>query len=443
MAAAAGVGGSGAPPGVVVVLGGGIMGCATAYYFTKLASAAGPEKTKVILVERYEVGGAASGKAGGYLGGGNWAQNEQTVEICERSFQLHRALATNLGLTSHRPLGARVMQPGAATAAPEYRMPEPKGTPPPETLAATWIDGPLAGPLTVTGMGEDTAQVTPREICERLCQAALENGAELRIAAAEGFEFAAGAGGGSEEVRISGVRLAGGEVLRCDACAVTMGPWSGLAEDWFLPTGLEVSLPVAGLRSTSVVYQHPEETFRGKNPFALFCNKDADGVALEIFPRPNGEIWLSDASKQGKEPMTKKQLQHTPPEEVRADPAQVLAATKSFCAISSSLAKHAGPDTVQACIRPVLPDGLPMIGQIPGTQNAFIATGGGVWGINWGPAGGLAIAELLLYKTSRSLDLTPFAPTRFYRDHQPQEDAARESSNERLRSLNHQQRAAL
>ncbi len=45
----------------VVVVGGGIVGCATAFYLTKLGEESGVE---VSLVERHEVAGQASGKAG-------------------------------------------------------------------------------------------------------------------------------------------------------------------------------------------------------------------------------------------------------------------------------------------------------------------------------------------------------------------------------------------
>ena len=48
----------------VVICGGGIIGCSIAYYLTKLEK----DFAKVIIIERNEIAGHASGKAGGFLG---------------------------------------------------------------------------------------------------------------------------------------------------------------------------------------------------------------------------------------------------------------------------------------------------------------------------------------------------------------------------------------
>lgn len=48
----------------VVICGGGIIGCSIAYYLTKLDK----DFAKIIIVERNEIAGHASGKAGGFLG---------------------------------------------------------------------------------------------------------------------------------------------------------------------------------------------------------------------------------------------------------------------------------------------------------------------------------------------------------------------------------------
>jgi len=53
-----------------------------------------------------------------------------------------------------------------------------------------------------------------------------------------------------------------------------------------------------------------------------------------------------------------------------------------------------------------------MLGAVPGTPGAFVATGGGCWGILMGPAIGLGVAELMLDGEATS-DLRPFSPARF------------------------------
>ena len=57
-------------------------------------------------------------------------------------------------------------------------------------------------------------------------------------------------------------------------------------------------------------------------------------------------------------------------------------------------------------------DGLPLIGSVPGTRGAYVATGHGVWGILNAPATGEAIAELILDGAARTTDLSPFDPAR-------------------------------
>jgi glycine/D-amino acid oxidase-like deaminating enzyme len=65
----------------------------------------------------------------------------------------------------------------------------------------------------------------------------------------------------------------------------------------------------------------------------------------------------------------------------------------------------------QACFRPVTEDGLPLIGKVPETEGAYVATGHSV-GILNAPTTGEALAELIAEGAARSTDLRPFAPAR-------------------------------
>ena len=65
-------------------------------------------------------------------------------------------------------------------------------------------------------------------------------------------------------------------------------------------------------------------------------------------------------------------------------------------------------------LRPMTPDGLPIIGQVPGTENAWIATGHGMLGITQGPATGRLLAEWIVHGTP-SIDLTATSAERFRR----------------------------
>lgn len=63
-------------------------------------------------------------------------------------------------------------------------------------------------------------------------------------------------------------------------------------------------------------------------------------------------------------------------------------------------------------MRPLTPDGLPVIGQIPGSDNFYVAGGHQMLGVTLAPATGEAIAELMLTGASQS-NLRPFDPARF------------------------------
>lgn len=63
-------------------------------------------------------------------------------------------------------------------------------------------------------------------------------------------------------------------------------------------------------------------------------------------------------------------------------------------------------------MRPITPDGLPVIGRLPTCRNVFVATGHQMLGVTLAPSTGKAMAELIV-DGSAERDLTPFEPGRF------------------------------
>jgi glycine oxidase len=75
-------------------------------------------------------------------------------------------------------------------------------------------------------------------------------------------------------------------------------------------------------------------------------------------------------------------------------------------AANASVARHT------VCLRPMAPDGLPIIGRAPAYDNVYLATGGGKKGILLSPAIGKAIADLISEgRTPLSIDTS--TPERF------------------------------
>ena len=67
--------------------------------------------------------------------------------------------------------------------------------------------------------------------------------------------------------------------------------------------------------------------------------------------------------------------------------------------------------TSWACLRPAAPDGLPLLGRVPGRQGLVVATGHFRNGILLAPITGQIIAALIVNGGS-SIPLEPFRPDR-------------------------------
>ncbi|MGI9626457.1 MAG: NAD(P)/FAD-dependent oxidoreductase [Longimicrobiales bacterium] len=63
-------------------------------------------------------------------------------------------------------------------------------------------------------------------------------------------------------------------------------------------------------------------------------------------------------------------------------------------------------------MRPIVPDTLPVIGQVPGRGNVYLSSGHQMLGITLAPSSGDALSQLIVEGQS-SIDLTPFSPARF------------------------------
>src|SRR5215469_6104133 len=75
--------------GRIIICGGGAIGAAIAWYASRRGAQA-------IVIERHEVGGAASGKSGGFLAL-DWCADTPLDRLARRSFALHAELAAELG----------------------------------------------------------------------------------------------------------------------------------------------------------------------------------------------------------------------------------------------------------------------------------------------------------------------------------------------------------
>ncbi len=72
----------------------------------------------------------------------------------------------------------------------------------------------------------------------------------------------------------------------------------------------------------------------------------------------------------------------------------------------------AGSPRPQAGMRPMTPDGVPVIGRLPGTGNTYVSTGHGMLGVTLAAGSARALTELVVHRATPP-QLTPFDPARF------------------------------
>lgn len=353
----------------MLVCGAGVVGASVAYFLARRGIA-------VTVVERSGVACAASGKSGGFLAL-DWCDGSPLGPLARASFALHAELARELGTD----YGYRRMDTFMLAA-------RERGTPGGghRVAAPRWLDG--SGVVTATlGSIETTAQVTPARFTAALLDAAQACGAKLHIGVVEDVARRDGAA--------AGVMTAEGQTLEGDAVVLAMGPWTGrMAGRLPLPS-------VYGLKGYSVTLAAPDVPAH-----ALFVDyRTSDGRALEpeIFPRPEGEVYVCGMADPAPLPDSPELV------EVNEDSCAVLA--RAAGRVSTALAQ-ARIVRRQACYRPVTDDGLPLIGRVPGVRGAYVATGHGPWGILNAPATGLALAELVTEGAASSVDLRAFDPAR-------------------------------
>jgi glycine/D-amino acid oxidase-like deaminating enzyme len=353
----------------VIICGGGVIGACTAYFLSRSG-------IEVIVVERTDVAAAASGKAGGFLAL-DWCAGTPLDALAQRSFHLHAELAREIsGDWAYRAMSAYTgyAYPGDNAHARA-----------PSELA--WLSDGVA----ITGQigtPHSTAIVHPRKFTLGMMSAAEKLGAKLRRGRVTGIVRSA------DGSKVQGVELDGG-TIEADAVVVAMGPWSLLASGW-------MPLPVVyGQRSPSVVYDTGDD-IPADALFIEYLDERRDGTSVEVFPRGDGSTHVTAFSGPAPLPLD--------PADVAPNESEISRLT----AICERLSPAFRPERIiarQACFRPLAQDGLPLIGNVAGSDGLYVATGHNVWGILNAPATGEALAELIAGERPR-IDLSPFDPAR-------------------------------
>lgn len=195
---------------------------------------------------------------------------------------------------------------------------------------------------------------------------------------------------------IRAVVLSDGTQVRGDAVVFAMGPWTHEIERI-----LDVTVPVNGERAHSIAFQLEHVLDPACALFVQYTDDNGRNVCSpEIYPRPDGEVYVCGMSDSLELPPHPSQVQ------VNVESCDMLQQVAASVCLSL---ENAPIKFKQACYVPTTKSGLPIIDSLPGITNAFVSAGHSCWGILLGPATGKAMAELIDDGIVRCVDISPFS----------------------------------
>ena len=176
-------------------------------------------------------------------------------------------------------------------------------------------------------------------------RAAEHQGADLVLQRATGLEYHGG--------RVDAVTFAEGKI-EAGAVIIAMGPWSQLVSDW-----CDTTIPVEPLKGQILRLRYNGPAFETSlNYRGNYVDTKADGLVWT--GSTEEETGFNDNPSSAARDTIWENAVHMAPELSNAQ-----------------LMQHT------ACLRPVTPDGIPIVDRLPGWDNLYVATGAGRKGILW------------------------------------------------------------
>ena len=351
----------------VVIIGAGGAGCATGYY---LANA----NKKVLILEKEAIASHASGFAfGGLQPLAGAGIPGPALPLAIASHELHKSLASTLaeetGMDTHFRIHPRMHlafdeeTKDSLLAALQWQKKY-------ADFNLNWLsageveayESRLSKDIIGAMLIEGTASIESYRYVLALAQAIEKKGGEIKQGTAIGIR--------KTGPKALAVRLENSEIP-CEHVVIASGPWTYESSEW-----INWPIPVKPLKGQILRLSIPS------GPLNCSFNSGHGYVGT----KPDGLTWLG-----------------TTEESVGFDDKPTSEARDYL--ISFLLKMLPELDDAQiihhtACLRPMSKDGLPIIGQVPGLDNVFVAAGAGRKGILLSTGMGKAICELILDKKS-------------------------------------------
>ena len=347
----------------VVIVGGGAAGCAVSYFLAK----AGVKST---VIERDGVAANASGYSAGGLNPLEGAGLPGPLgPLAIESYRMHAEIHSELAELSGVDFGYKVIS-SVRVAFDDSELAEMHTThnifeSADDNFSAEWLDASqlrkLEPRISDDAIGAlDTrgnAVLNSYRYTLALVKAAETMGAKMVSGCVTGVKTSGG--------RVTAVLTDSGEIS-CDAVVFATGPWSGQVEEW-----LGFPVPIEPFKAEILRMK------LGGPPL----DRDFLSADVDLNHREDGQTWVGASEE-------RKSFDRNPSAQERE--------------ISLSRAASLMPDIKDAklvlhtaCLRPVSSDWMPIVGNAPGWDNAYLATGAGKKGILISPGMGKAVAQLI------------------------------------------------
>jgi D-amino-acid dehydrogenase len=222
------------------------------------------------------------------------------------------------------------------------------------------------------------ARVDGRSMTAALLDAAIAGGLSVVRGSAEDLV--------SVGTRVTGVAVAG-EATQCDAVVIAGGAWTPA-----LATQLATTIPVVPVRGQIVHLR-----FDGLDTAAWPIIQPI--LSFYIVPWPDGRIAVGAT------------VEPDAGFDARATAGGLRQLFSEMLRLAPGLAEATFVE-VRAGLRPVSADDAPVLGALPGWDNAFVCTGHGANGLLLGPYSARLVADLVIGQAPPT-DIAPFRPDRF------------------------------
>ncbi|HZO73265.1 MAG TPA: glycine oxidase ThiO [Ktedonobacteraceae bacterium] len=363
----------------VAIIGGGIIGCAIAYFLRRRG-------VKVMVFEKGAIGGQASGAAAGLLAPlGPLSGPGPLADLLLAGFaqlativpELEDATGLQLGYECLGALRTVRSHKRLSHLRKRFEAWQPLG------LELHWLSGQEARQLEPSLSEEVCAAIYAPQ--ESQIDAVLLTRAWYQAAQQLGAQFFCGQevmAVDHQQAQVRGIRLSDHRSIACKHLVLAAGAW---AAQW--SEGLHLSLPVSPLKGQLLTMRQPEPRLRR----IIF------GEAAYIAPR--GQQVLVGATK----------------EEAGFDDQVTQEGINWLCSTVIRFLpalEYGSVQTSWAGLRPRTPDTRPMLGTAPGWKNVTIATGHNSVGIILSGITGDTIAELIATGQIPKI-IAPFSPQRF------------------------------